>query len=149
MNSALGRLKPELLDWAPAPGMRTISGQLVELIAVEALLAPWLKEGRKLTDAEVDAIVGDPQNLDTLLNALTKVRKSTLDCLNSFSDKELAEAPTSIEQWFGTLWAPGMPRSEHFLNIAEHEYYHTAQLITYLWCNGDEWDGDWFGKTSY
>lgn len=149
LNSALGRLKPELLDWAPARGMRTVSGQLVELIEVEARLAPWLSEGRKLTEAEVAAIVGDPQNLNSLLNALTKVRKGTLDCLSSLTDEELSSAPPPGEQWFGTLWVPGMPRSEHFMNISEHEYYHTGQLIAYLWFKGDEWEPDWFDKTSY
>lgn len=50
------------MEWSPSPGMRTIAGQLVEIIAVEAPLVPYLKAGYLLTEAEVDAIVGDSQN---------------------------------------------------------------------------------------
>ena len=128
--------------------MRTIAGQLVEIISVEAPLVPYLKTGYLLTEAEVDGIVGNSHNLNHLLHALTEVRQSTLDYLNSLSDPELSEIVPSGDPWFGTLWLPAMPRAEHFLNIAEHEYYHVGQLISYLWCKGEEWEASWFQHTA-
>ena len=148
LDTVLRRLTPELLEWSPAPGMRTIAGQLVEIIAVEAPLVPYLKTGHLLTEAEIEAIVGDAQNLNNLLHVLTEVRQRTLDYLNSLTEEELSEIVPSGDAWFGTLWLPAMPRAEHFLNIAEHEYYHVGQLITYLWCKGEEWEPSWFQPTA-
>jgi hypothetical protein len=132
LDTVLRRLKPDLLEWSPVPGMRTIAGQLVEIIAVEASLVPYLKTGYHLTEAEVDAIVGDIQKLDNLLHVLTEVWQGTLNYINSVTNEELVQIVSSGNAWFGTLWFPAMPRSEHFLNIAEHEYYHVGQLISYL-----------------
>ena len=148
LETVLRRLTPELLEWSPAPGMRTIAGQLVEIIAVEAPLVPYLKVGYQLTEAEVEAIVGDAQDLTKLLLVLTQVRQGTLDYLNSLTEEELSEIVPSGNPWFGTLWLPAMPRSEHFLNIAEHEYYHVGQLISYLWYKGEEWEPSWFQQTA-
>jgi uncharacterized damage-inducible protein DinB len=137
-NSAAKRLTPEMADWAPAPGMRTVAGQLAEVLSVEIPLVPRLKEGRELTDDEWDAIIGDQHDLANLKSKLIEVRQNTLAYLDSLSDEELAEQIPSGEAWFGTLWLPVMPRAEHFLNIAEHEYYHAGQLISYLWAHGDD-----------
>jgi uncharacterized damage-inducible protein DinB len=126
------------MDWAPADDMRTVAGQLVEIIAVEAPLAPRLREGRQPTDEEVDVVIGDQHNLENLLQKLIDVRSTTLEYMDSLSDSELAEVIPSGQAWFGTMWLPEMPRAEHFLNIAEHEFYHTGQLISYLWCHGDD-----------
>jgi uncharacterized damage-inducible protein DinB len=138
LDSACRRLTPELMEWAPAEGMRTVAGQLAEIISVEVPLVPRLKEGRELSDAEWDAVMGDQHSLESLLKTLVSVRKNTLDYLDFLSDEELAEEIPSGEAWFGTLWLPLMPRAEHFLNIAEHEFYHTGQLISYLWSSGDD-----------
>jgi uncharacterized damage-inducible protein DinB len=126
------------MDWAPAEGMRTVAGQLVEILCVEVPLVPRLKEGHILSDPEVDAVIGDQHSLDNLLRTLIDVRARTLEYLDSLSDEELAEAVPSGQAWFGTMWLPAMPRAEHFLNIAEHEFYHVGQLISYMWCRGDD-----------
>ena len=81
------------MDWAPAEGMRTVAGQLVEIISVEAPLVPRLKEGRQLSDPEVDAIIGDQHNLENLRRALIDVRRDTLDYLDSLTDEQLSEEP--------------------------------------------------------
>lgn len=148
LDTVLRRLMPEMLEWSPAPGMRTLAGQLVEIIAVEVPLVPYLREGYLLTEAEIEAIVGDAQNLDNLLHVLTTVRQGTLDYLNSLTEEELSAIVPSGNAWFGTLWLPAMPRAQHFLNIAEHEYYHVGQLISYLWCKGEEWEPSWFQETA-
>ena len=138
LDSVVGRLTPELMDWAPAEGMRTVSGQLAEIVAVELSLVPYLKEGRPLSDAEAEQIVSDWHSLENLKRSLIDVRGRTLDYLDSLTDEELAEEVPSGDAWFGTLWLPEMPRAEHFLNIAEHEFYHVGQLISYLWSHGDD-----------
>ncbi len=148
LDTVLRRLTPESLEWSPAPGMRTVAGQLVEIIAIEAPLVPYLKTGHVLTEAEVEAIVGDAHNLNHLLQVLIAVRHNTLDYLKSLTQEELFEVVPSGEAWFGTLWLPAMPRAEHFLNIAEHEYYHVGQLISYLWYKGEEWEPSWFQPTA-
>ena len=138
LDSCLKRLSPEMMAWAPAAGMRTIGGQLAEIISVEVPLVPRLKDGRQPSDAEVNAIIGDENDLQNLLLVLTETRNQTLNYLESLSDEELAEEIPSGDAWFGTMWLPSMPRAEHFLNIAEHEFYHTGQLISYLWSRGDD-----------
>ena len=138
LDHVLERVTPDLMNWAPAEGMRTVAGQLEEIISVELPLVPHLKEGRQLSDAEYIAIVGDQTNLENLRRVLIDVRRRTLEYLDALSDEELAEEVPSGEQWFGTMWLPTMPRAEHFLNIAEHEFYHVGQLISYLWARGDD-----------
>lgn len=138
LDSTVNHVTPDQMDWSPANGMRTVGGQLAEILSVEIPLVPRLKEGRNISDPEADAIVGDWNSLDHLLKALVDTRRKTLEYLDSLSDEELAEEVPSGDPWFGTMWLPSMPRAEHFLNIAEHEFYHVGQLISYLWARGDD-----------
>jgi uncharacterized damage-inducible protein DinB len=132
------RISPDMLEWAPAPGMRTISGQLAEIIAVEMPLVPQLKENRRMPYSEVDEIIGDLGDLGNLRRWLDEVRETTLRYLDELSEGELAEEVPCGDAWFGTLWLEKMPRAEHFLNITEHEFYHVGQLVAYLWARGDD-----------
>lgn len=138
LDSVLVRLTPEMMDWAPAPGMRTVGGQLGEIIWVEAPLVPRLKDGRQPSDDELNAIIGSESDFENLKRVLIEVRRKTLEYLDSLSEAELTAEVPSGQAWFGTMWLPSMPRAEHFLNIAEHEFYHTGQLISYLWSRGDD-----------
>jgi uncharacterized damage-inducible protein DinB len=136
LDSVLTRLTPEMLGWAPKEGMRTISGQLVEIIEVEAQLVPVMVYGKTLSDEELAAIVGDPTSLEGLKNVLTEVRGRTLAHLDSLSEADLAEE-VSLPQWYGAYWPKPGPLGEHFRNTAEHEFYHAGQLMSYLWAAGD------------
>jgi uncharacterized damage-inducible protein DinB len=136
LDDVLPRLTPEMLSWAPETGMRTVSGQLVEIIAVEAQLVPIMRDGKELSEDEIAAIVEDPSSLDGLKKVLTEVRGSTLAYLETLSEAELAEGVT-LPQWYGAYWPKPCPRGEHFRNVAEHEFYHVGQLISYLWASGD------------
>ena len=69
---------------------------------------------------------------------LNDVRQGTLAFLDSLTDDELSEEIASGDQYYGTLWLPTMPRAEFFLNVAEHEFYHVGQLISYLWASGND-----------
>lgn len=131
------RLTPELANWAPNPGMRTVASQLVEIITVELPLVPLLREGKVLDDAEALSFVGDAHDLFNLQRKLEEVRLTTLEYLDSITSEELAEDVSREGPWFGTFWRSSMPRAEYFLNIAEHEFYHVGQIYSYLWCRGD------------
>ncbi|HEY3779875.1 MAG TPA: DinB family protein [Fimbriimonadaceae bacterium] len=136
LNPILSRLTQEMLPWAPVDGMRTIAGQLVEIISVEAQLVPVLKGEQELSDEQIEAMIGDLNSLEALKGALTNVRAKTLAQLELLSETELT-AEVSLPQWYGAYWPKSCPRGEHFRNIAEHEFYHVGQLNSYMWAKGD------------
>ena len=135
LSEVLPRLSETLLAWAPAEGVRTVRGQLVEIISVEAQLVPALT-GEPLTDPALAEIDEETSSLEALVAALGVVRERTLACLDGLSEEELA-AEVTVPQWYGAFWRTPMPCGEHFRNIAEHEFYHAGQLMTYLWVRGD------------
>lgn len=137
LDDVLPRLTPEMLAWAPGEGVRTIAGQLAEILSVEVQLVPVLKNGRELSDDEVAALISDWNSLEGLKTALVEVRARTLAHLETLSEAELAEEVT-LPQWYGAYWPKPSPRGEHFRNVAEHEFYHVGQLISYLWMRGDD-----------
>ena len=95
-----------------------------------------MKTGKTLTDVEISAIANEQSGLDELLNALIEVRRGTLECLEGLTEAELA-ADVTLPQWYGAYWLSPGPCGEHFRNIAEHEFYHAGQLMSYLWARGD------------
>ncbi|MGH2637889.1 MAG: DinB family protein [Rhabdochlamydiaceae bacterium] len=141
LNGVLPRLTQEMLTWAPTEGMRTIAGQLIEIIEVEAQLVPVMRDGKELSDDDLAKIIGDSTSLECLLKDLTDVRDRTLAFLETLTETELAEE-VILPRWYGAYWPTRSPRAEHFRNIAEHEFYHVGQLISYMWTRGDnpyEW----------
>lgn len=138
MGQILPRITPDLLDWAPAPGLRTIAGQLVEVAATELQLITLLRDGRWIDDDAAAAIIGDCNNLDTLHQALRTFWEQTLAFLHSLTPEQLAEEVEFKAGWFGSLGLPTVPRAEVFINVADHEWYHWGQLTTYLWIRGDD-----------
>ena len=137
LGSVLPRITDEMLPTAPTEGMRTFAGQLVEIIEVEAQLGPVLTSGKTLSDEELAALIGDVTTLDGLKRALTEVREGTLAYLQTLSEADLAEE-IIVPQFYGAYWPKPGPRGEHFRNVAEHEFYHVGQLISYCWARGDD-----------
>lgn len=138
LDEIIDRITPEILDWAPAEGMRTVSGQLAEIAWAEIPLVPYLKDGVRMDEDAVDALIGDTGNLVNLRRCLNEVRGQTLGYLDSLTDAQLEEEIMLGRAWYGTFWPERVPRAEVFLNIAEHELYHVGQLVTYLWARGDD-----------
>ena len=69
---------------------------------------------------------------------LAETRQSTLQYLDSLSEKDL-EVPVKFPtDWWEGLGLPELPLHEVLRNIAAHEWYHTGQLVSYLWSNGDD-----------
>jgi uncharacterized damage-inducible protein DinB len=137
LDQIVDRLTPDLLDWAPLEGMRTISGQIVEILEIEIPMVPRLQDGRRLSEDEINQSVGDPASLDSLKRRLKEVRQQTLNYLDSLSESDLEEEVSYGGRWFGSFWLPVLPRGEVFLNVVEHEFYHIGQLTSYLWARGD------------
>lgn len=137
LEEIVDRLTPDLMAWAPAQGMRTISGQLVEIIATEMQLIALLKDGERISDPAAQEIIGDCGNLDNLRRALIDTRQRTLDYLDSLSETDLAEEVPFDGGWLASLTLSTVPRAEIFVNIADHEWYHVGQLTSYLWSRGD------------
>ncbi|MEX2242250.1 MAG: DinB family protein [Fimbriimonadaceae bacterium] len=81
---------------------------------------------------------GDTDSLAGLKEVLRTVRAGTLEFLGSLSEEELATPAPFPERWFESLRLPSVPLSEAFRSIAQHEWYHTGQLVSYLWARGDD-----------
>lgn len=137
LDPIMERLTPDLLQWAPTKEMRTIAGQIVEIIATEIQLIALLKENHSISDAEAEEMIGDCGNLDNLRGAMIKFRQQTLAYLDSLSEADLAEEIAFEGGWFASLMLPTVPRAEIFVNLADHEWYHVGQLTSYLWARGD------------
>lgn len=46
LNPLLDHIAPDALSWAPAEGMRTILGQVIEIISTEMQIIARLREGK-------------------------------------------------------------------------------------------------------
>jgi len=136
LAEVLNHLQQDFMTWAPAEGMRTVGGQLIEIAGSELQVLIVMKEGRYITDDEVKERLGDKDNLNILLDFLSRVRHETLAYLASLSDKDLTEE-IALTGWHESIGLPTVPRSEIFRGIAQHETYHTGQLVSYLWTRGD------------
>ena len=117
--------------------MRTLSGQIVEIVGTEMQLIAEINDDRIISDPEAREIIGDCNDLDVLRAALLEVRSKALAYLDSLSDAELAEEVPSRGGWLGALRLGAIPRAEVFITIAQHEWYHVGQLTSYLWARGD------------
>jgi len=138
LNPLLDCVTPDMLSWAPVEGMRTVSGQIVEMISTEMQIIARLKEGKEVSDEEAQGIIGDCGSVEDLRRALVEFRKQTFDYLDSLSEAALAEEVPFDGGWFASLMLPTIPRAEIFLNIADHEWYHVGQLTSYLWALGHD-----------
>jgi len=136
LEESLGRLTADMMGWAPEERMRTVAGQLVEIVSTEMQLMTLLREDRWITDAEARTIIGDCDDLLNLRRAVDGVRKETLAYLSLLSEAELAEEVEFGGGWFGSLGLSTIPRAEVFVNVADHEWYHVGQLTSYRWARG-------------
>jgi hypothetical protein len=132
----------DILNWAPAPGMRTIKGQFVEIIGTEISMIELMQRDERTPFAEIDAELTQLTETSLLVAKLTEVRKVTLDFLESLNEQSL-EALIQVSAGFGKyLELDTVPVSELLRFLVRHEAYHTGQLMSYLWANGNnpyEW----------
>lgn len=133
------RLSDDLLDYAPGPGMRTVHGQFVEILATEVSLQIVIKGEPRRDYAEIEKPFLEMRSIPALVKAAEDVRAVTLDLIASHSDADLAgtvQVSPGFAEWLGT--GTNVPKSELFRHIARHESYHAGQLVSYLWARGDD-----------
>ncbi len=133
-------LTDDLLDWAPAPGMRTVQGQFVEIISTERSTVGRITGAPRREPDEEDAPLWATKSVSGLIDLLEETRAATLVTLESTP----LEVPVDVHPAFAKyLGLDPVPASELFRFIARHESYHAGQLVSYLWSRGNDpynWD---------
>lgn len=132
-DQAFGRIKDADLTWAPSPGMPTIGDLLFEISRKEIEAQAWLRTGLWPDDEEGET----PATVAGWRALFDSVRATTYAYIDSHSEEDMEANVSNPEGWWEALRIPECPKSEIFRNIAAHEWYHTAQLTTYLWIRGD------------
>jgi uncharacterized damage-inducible protein DinB len=125
LDGVLARLGDADLLWSPREGMPTIAIQT----------GVWPDEGP-------DAFAVQSATLEEIKAAMAALRVETYRYIDSLHDTELEQPIPNPNRWREALRMTDCPLSEVLRNIAAHEWYHTGQLITYLWLRGDNPD-DW------
>ena len=142
LEEVLDRIDDRIMDWAPVAGMRTISGQMVEIAATEIQVRGRLKKSVWISDDEIRASIGDLGSIGTMRAFLRAVRSETVAQIEEYSDEEL-EGDAGFRLGAGGYVVDWFPRSEVFRKLIEHEAYHVGQLVSYVWAYGDDpyrWD---------
>lgn len=138
LEEVMGRLQESDIPFAPSDGMRTIGGQLAEIAGTERQILAWLRDGKSIPWEESNAFYERGASLAGMREVLGEVRAETLRYLYSLSEEEL-ETPTPMPKgWFESLGADAVPPSEVFRSLAQHEWYHVGQLVSYQWYRGDD-----------
>ena len=134
LDQALAAVTNDLLAWAPVEGMRTIEGQLFEILGKEIELLTYAKAGGKEEWVEMDEFqIAMIEGWRTLLS---ETRQRTLAYLDSLSEVDLNTLILFPDGWWEGLYLPAIPLHEIFRSIAAHEWYHTGQLVSYMWSRG-------------
>lgn len=140
LAETFSHLSDEFLDWAPAPGMRTVHGQFVEIISTERSVVDRIKGEPRRDPDEEDAPLWAEKTVAGLIALLEETRADTLRTLESVD----LDQPVEINAGFASyLGLDPVPASELFRFIARHESYHAGQLVSYLWARGSDpysWD---------
>ena len=138
LDEVLGRLSDADLPWAPAAGMRTVGGQLAEIAGTERQLLAWMRDGKHLPFEDAMNFGESAATLSGMKDVLSETRRETLAYLDSLPETDLETQAPFPERWFESLRQPMMQPSEAFRSIAQHEWYHVGQLVSYLWSRGDD-----------
>jgi len=136
LRQVLDRLSEQDLDWSPREGMRTIREQLLEIADKEVETLGWVATGSWPDDHE-GAFAADA-SLTEIRARLDAIRADTLALVDSLDEESLRKPIAAPEIWWEALRLQACPFDEILRNIAAHEWYHTGQIVTYLWLMGDD-----------
>ncbi|MEQ1821098.1 MAG: DinB family protein [Fimbriimonadaceae bacterium] len=135
----LAGMTDDRLDWRPGEGMRTVRGQLFEILGKEVELLNFAKGKGQAEWVEMDDPGSRLETLEDWKQALDGARSETLRYLDQMSEGDLNELlPFPEDDWWEGLCLEAIPMHEVFRNIAAHEWYHAGQITTYLWCLGKD-----------
>ena len=128
---ATALVRPEHMDWAPAPGALTIGEMLRHLWMSEQGVLRAALDGNfayyeKRIPQGLRAILGAHELLEAELASMERVHNETLELVAAFPAERLEEDRV-LEKF-------GFRRKVHVMleGINEHEIHHRAQLMTYL-----------------
>jgi uncharacterized damage-inducible protein DinB len=138
LDEAIARLSDNDLAFAPREGMRTIGGQLTEIAGTEIQILAYLRDGTHLPWEQTNDFGERAESLEGMKVALNEVRQATLNYLDALTEEQLEEPVPMPKGWFESLESDAVPPSEVFRSIAQHEWYHVGQLVSYLWYRGDD-----------
>ena len=137
LEQVLSRLSDADVLWAPREEMRSVGGQLLEIANKEKETLAWIQQGI-WPDEDADAFDAQASSIASIKAALDSIRADTIAYIDSHSESELHEPIPCPERWWEALRLSQCPRSEVLRNVAAHEWYHTGQLVSYLWMRGDD-----------
>ncbi len=132
LDEVLDELTDEMLPWAPAEGLRTVGGQLFEIAAKEVELLRYARAFGQEEWEEVESFGERDSSVEGWKAILTEIRQGTLDYIAQASENDLNVPVAFGESWWEGLGLSSVPMHEILRNIAAHEWYHTAQLVTYI-----------------
>ena len=141
LEEVLSRLENSDLSWSPREGMPTIADLLLEIANKNKETPVWIQTGVWPDDGP-DAFDTATATVDEIRATLAALQSETYAYIDSLSDEELERPIPNPNNWGEALRITDCPLSEVLRGIAVHEFYHTGQLITYLWLRGDnpnEW----------
>lgn len=136
LDEVVGRLVDADLSWAPREGMRTIGGQLTEIAEFEMQLHGLFETEVAPSWEEVHQ-QAQRSTVAEYKELLAGLRAKTVAMIDSQSDEELDATISVPSRWFEALRLEATPKSEVLRSLAAHEWYHTGQLVSYLWSRGD------------
>jgi uncharacterized damage-inducible protein DinB len=136
LDRVLVRFTENDLSWRPAEGMRTVRGQLLEIADKERESIKWIQTG-VWPDEDPPTFNEETATMAEITAAMKELRVNTFAYIDSLSEADLERLIHSEEGWLEALNLTDCPIHEVLRNIGAHEWYHTAQLITYLWLRGD------------
>jgi uncharacterized damage-inducible protein DinB len=120
--------------------MNSVGDLLLEIARKDMEIVGWLRNGA-WPDDEPDPF--EPTaSVDEMRKGLEATRAATVEYVAGLSDDQLEEVISLPERWWEALRLLHCPRSEMLRNASAHEWYHTGQLIVYLWSQGrdpNEW----------
>lgn len=140
LNEVLDHFADADICWAPAQGMRPVGELLAEIARKEMEIVGYLKDG-EWPDEEPDPFEPNAP-LDEVRRGLDAMRELTKEYIAGLKEEELEEVIDLPEPWWEALRLTHCPRSEMLRNISVHEWYHTGQLVIYLWFRGER-PRDW------
>ncbi|MGC4046956.1 MAG: DinB family protein [Armatimonas sp.] len=141
LEAVLNRLQDSDLSWTPREDMPTIADLLLEIANKNKETPVWVQTG-VWPDDDPDSFDIATATVADIRATLSALQSQTYAYMDSLSEEELERPIANPNHWGEALGLPECPLSEVLRGIAQHEYYHTGQLITYLWLRGDnpnEW----------
>lgn len=133
LDAVMADITDDLLDQAPAEGMRTVRDQLFEIAGKEVELLAYARSGGTAEWVEVETFGAGESTVEGWKIILGDLRQRTIAFIEGASEAELTALVRFDEGWWEGLGLPEIPMHEVLRNIAAHEWYHTAQLVSYLW----------------